>query len=184
MIDFFSTAKAIEKLDSLPKIDIAILLATSENHVETYASMYKNLQPKDDALVFLPPNFELLQEIRNQGEIVINAKNTSNFTSNGSNGNGTAPNGAQALTTPSSMLARQELPRSSNSPANGDQIVWTNTNNESTSTTTTNVSSLVTSAKTYASIVKPAAMPSTAFGQAVPGLNKHIAVKPALAPSK
>lgn len=167
------------------QIEVATLLTASANQVEKFAGMYKNLQPKEDVLVFKQPNYELVQEIRNQGEIFINPKNAVTVNRNGANGNGTpGPNGAQAMTMASSLLARQE-PRSSNSPSNGDNLVWTNPNNDATNTTTTNASPLVTSARqSYASIVKPAAMPSIAFGQAIPGWDERVEVKLSVAPSK
>lgn len=125
------------------------------------------------SLSFLPPNFELLQEIRNQGEIVINCRNSNNFQQN-PNSNGI--NMAQAS---ASSLHRQTS-RVSSSPNNGgDPLLWDSTTDASNSAATN--SSHVTSAKTYASIVKPAV---TISGQCIAGSNCHVSVKPALAPSK
>lgn len=132
--------------------------------------MYKNLQPKEESLTFLPPNFELLQEIRNQGEIVINCRNNANFQQN-TNSNGSSVSSASAL------MHRQPS-RAANSPNNGEQLLWDSAN-DAASSAAGNMTSLVTSNKTYASIVKPAAVIS---GQCIPGSSSHVSVKPALAP--
>lgn len=158
--------------DNTSKIEIAFLLANTENQIEKYAQMYKNLQPKEESLTFLPPNFELLQEIRNQGEIVINCRNNANFQQN-INSNGASVSAASAL------MHRQPS-RVVNSPNNGDQLLWDSTN-DAASSSGNSMTSLVTSNKTYASIVKPAAAIS---GQCIPGSSLHVSVKPALAPSK
>ena len=158
--------------DNTMKIDIAFLLANTENQIEKYAQMYKNLQPKEESLTFLPPNFELLQEIRNQGEIVINCRNNGNFQQN-QNSNGSS------VSTASALMHRQPS-RVTNSPNNGEQLLWDSTNDAANSAGA-NMTSLVTSNKTYASIVKP---PAAISGQCIPGSNSHVSVKPALAPRK
>lgn len=160
----------------MSKIDVAFLLANTENQIEKYAAMYKNLQPKEESLSFLPPNFELLQEIRNQGEIVINCRNNAGFQQNTNASNGS--NLAQSLTTASSLLHRQPT-RASSSPNNGDQM-WDSAT-ETANTAGNNMTSHVTSAKTYASIVKPSTSP--VIGQCIPGSDVKVAVKPAIAPS-
>lgn len=160
----------------MSKIDAAFLLANTENQIEKYAAMYKNLQPKEESLSFLPPNFELLQEIRNQGEIVINCRNNAGFQQNANTSNGS--NLAQSLTTASSLLHRQPA-RASSSPNNGDQM-WDSTT-ESANSASSNMTSHVTSAKTYASIVKPSTSP--VVGQCIPGSDVKVSVKPAIAPS-
>lgn len=146
------------------------MLANTENQIEKYAQMYKNLQPKEESLTFLPPNFELLQDIRNQGEIVINCRNNANFQQN-TNSNGSS------MSTASTLMHRQPS-RATNSPNNGEQLLWDSTN-DAAGSAAANITSLVTSNKTYASIVKPAAAIS---GQCIPGSSSHVSVKPALAP--
>lgn len=165
-------AKSVDSInDNTSKIDIAFLLANTENQIEKFAAAYKNLQPKEESLSmsrknfkfsllnffyhsdFVQPSFELLQELRNQGEVVINCRNNgANFqqNSNGSNGS----NGSLSSST-SSLLHRQQS-RVANSPNNGEQLLW-DSNNETTSAIGNAMSSHVTTAKTYASIVKPAA---------------------------
>jgi tripartite motif-containing protein 71 len=142
--------------------------------------MYKNLQPKEESLTFIQPSFELIQEIRNQGEIVINCRNNMSFQQNpNSNGSNTAPVSAVNL-----VAHRQPL-RSSNSPNNGEQLLWDSANGENGAAGGNgngNGAAQVTQSKmTYASIVKPAAVIS---GQCIPGSNSHVSVKPALAPSE
>lgn len=123
----------------------------------------------------------MLQELRNQGEVVINSRNNvNNFQQNvnSSNGSQSLP---QSLSTSASSLQHRQQNRASSSPNNGDQLLW-DSNNEATNNVGNAISSHVTTAKTtYASIVKPAAAIS---GQCIPGSNTHISVKPALAPSK
>lgn len=159
--------------DNIPKLDIAFLLANSEDQIEKYAAMYKNLQPKEESLTFIPPNFELLQDIRNQGEIVINCR--SNFMQNtNSNGSTTPSSSASAL------IQRQPARIAANSN-NSDKVLWDSVNESGTSaTSTSNNPPQATAMKTYASIVKPAVI----SGQCIPGSNIHVSVKPALAPSK
>lgn len=161
----------------MPKIDVAFLLANSENQIEKFAAMYKNLQPKKvESLSFLPPNFELLQDIRSQGEIVVNCRNAAGFQPS------TAPNGsnsAQSHTTTSSMLHRQ-APRATNSPNNGDQM-WDSAT-ETAGAAGLSLTSQVTSAKTYASIVKPSTSP--VVGQCIPGSEGKVMVNPAITPSE
>lgn len=170
-------AKSVESIDNMPRIDVAFLLANTESQIEKYAAAYKNLQPKEESLSFLPPNFELLQEIRNQGEIVINCRNNASFQQN-SNSNGS--NLAQSLSPTTSLIHRQPI-RVANSPNNGEPL-WDSTA-ESPSSASSNNSSHVTSAKTYASIVRPAVV-NAVVGQCIPGSTSHISVKPAIAPSK
>lgn len=167
-------AKTVESVDNLPRIDVAFLLANTENQIEKYAAMYKNLQPKEESLSFLPPGYELLQEIRSQGEIVINCRN---------NGGQQSSNNNMVQSLPpvtSSVLHRQ--PQHTVNPNNGDQLLWDSTS-ENSSPSNNGSTSLVTSAKTYASIVKPASV-SPIVGQCIPGSTSHISVKPAIAPSE
>ena len=120
-----------------------------------------------------------MQDIRNQGEVIINSRNNYQHQTNANGSNGSQPI-PQVLSTPP-LNQRQQQARASNSPNNGDQLLW-DSNNEATNTAGNAVSSHVTAAKkTYASIVKPAAQVS---GQCIPGSTSHISVKPGLAPCK
>lgn len=68
--------KALDMLHNLSPLDVASFLTKGETQMERYAAMYKSLQPKDEFLYFLPPNFDLLQEIRTQGEILTTYQKT------------------------------------------------------------------------------------------------------------
>lgn len=62
--------KALDMLQNLTPLDVASFLTKGEAQMEHFAAMYKSLQPKEEFLYFLPPNFDLLQEIRTQGEVL------------------------------------------------------------------------------------------------------------------
>lgn len=171
-------AKSVDSVtDNTSKTDIAFLLANTENQIEKFAAMYKNLQPKEESLTFIQPSFELIQEIRNQGEIVINCRNNMNFQQNQNT------NGSNTVAAPvASLVAHRQTPRATDSPHNGDQLLWDSTNGENGAAGGNNGAGQVIQSKmTYASIVKPAA---TISGQCIPGSSAHVNVKPALAPSE
>lgn len=63
--------KSMETLDSLSPLEVAKTLIEAEKEMEQCAAMFKSLQPKEEFLNFIPPNFDILQDIRVQGEIVI-----------------------------------------------------------------------------------------------------------------
>lgn len=164
-----------------------MLLSNTENQLEKYASMYKNLQPKEETLSFVPPTFEIIQEIRNQGEIMISYRGNGNHQSHqqhNSNGNG-ASGMAQAMPPAASMMMQRQNPRNmGGSPNNGDPQLW-DSSTENSSPGSSGMSSHVTAAKTYASIVKPVTINNGhALGQCIPGSNSHISIKPALGPRK
>ena len=46
--------------------DIASTLTTAESQIEKFAAMFKNLQPTEEFINFIQPNFDLLQEIKTQ----------------------------------------------------------------------------------------------------------------------
>lgn len=173
----------LDTVDSMPKIEIAMLLTNSESQIEKFAAMYKSLQPQEEFLTFVPPNFDLLQEIRNQGEIVVSNRNANPPF----NGNGAAATQAQNIVR--RPIVRQSVSSSGNgsaqwsespSPENVQQHIATT----SIPTTTSNTSSsFVQSNKTYASIVKPTSS-NAIVGQCIPGSSSHVSVKPALSPSK
>lgn len=62
--------KALDMLHNLSPLDVASFLTKGEVQMENFAAMYKSLQPKEEFLYFMPPNFDLLQEIRTQGEVL------------------------------------------------------------------------------------------------------------------
>lgn len=167
--------KTIDTIDNVPQIEIASILANTENQIEKFAAMYKNLQPKEEFISFVPPNFELLQDIRNQGEIVINSRNSPSQ-NGGSNGSGVAQS-----STLNAVAARRPIVR--NIPpvsTNGRQLSWDSNPAATSAIASTTTSSYVVSSKSYASMVKP---PSQIIGQCIPGSIVHVSAKPALGPS-
>lgn len=182
----------LDSVDALPQIEIALLLTNSESQIEKFAAMYKSLQPKEEFLSFVPPNFDLLQDIRNQGEIIINNRSAMNQYNNGSNGSSHQVQAASAsaavnVNVPRRPVTRQNIPMNNGGPWNEScdndnqpvSVVSTIANNNANNN---NSSSFVVSNKSYASIVKPQTSNSI-IGQCVLGSPNHISVKPALAPS-
>lgn len=63
--------KTLDSISNISSMDLAQTITRGESQVEQFAAMYKNLQPKEEFINFITPNFELLQEIRMQGDIVL-----------------------------------------------------------------------------------------------------------------
>lgn len=186
----------VDSIDNLPKIEIAMILTNSESQVEKFAAMYKSLQPQEEFLSFIPPNFDLLQDIRNQGEIVISNRNSSASYNNGNS------NGA-SVSSQAQNIARRPIVRQMSTSGNGSGQ-WSESSSPdnlpnssqqqnigivtptipTTINNSNNSSSFVVSNKSYASIVKPPTTTSIIIGQCVLGSQNHVSVKPALSPSK
>jgi tripartite motif-containing protein 71 len=169
--------KSIDNCNTMSCIDIATTLTNSESQIEKFALMYKNLQPKEEFITFVPPNFELLQDIRMQGEIVMNVKNA-NGTSNGNNSTIPSPLLQTSLSQPnlsassvsvnstSMAMARRPIVRN---PTNGQQqsrpLAW---------------DTAPSGKPTMAAVLRQSTTP---IGQCIPGSNAHVSAKPALGPS-
>uniref|UniRef100_A0A182FH87 B box-type domain-containing protein n=1 Tax=Anopheles albimanus TaxID=7167 RepID=A0A182FH87_ANOAL len=78
--------KALDAVPLMSSMEIAKTLTTGENQMEQFAAMYKNLQPKEEFITFVAPNFELLQEIRMQGDVMLVGQRSNSVSSNGSSG--------------------------------------------------------------------------------------------------
>ena len=63
--------KAMDNINNISGMELAQTIIRGENQVEQFATMYKNLQPKEEFIHFITPSFELLQDIRNQGDVVM-----------------------------------------------------------------------------------------------------------------
>lgn len=63
--------KTMDNINSITGMELAQTIIRGENQVEQFATMYKNLQPKEEFIHFMTPSFELLQDIRNQGDVVM-----------------------------------------------------------------------------------------------------------------
>lgn len=169
-------------------IEKANLLTTAADKHGKLLRMCSKIKPQEYGFSLRLPSFELIQEIRAQSDVTHHLKEAMigrNAANGNGNGNGTPgpniSNGYQSMA--ASLLTRNE-PRSSNTPSNGDNLVWTNPNSDATSTSSSTVSPLVTATRqSYASIVKPVATPSIAFGQAIPGWDKSpVKVRYSVAP--
>lgn len=66
-----SFTKTMDNINSISGMELAQAIIKGENQVEQFATMYKNLQPKEEFIHFITPSFELLQDIRNQGDVVM-----------------------------------------------------------------------------------------------------------------
>lgn len=68
--------KAYDTLHMLSEIEIATILVNGEIQMENAAAIYKSLQERsvEEFLNFINPNFELLQQIRVQGEILLSSQ--------------------------------------------------------------------------------------------------------------
>ncbi|XP_055625650.1 protein wech [Toxorhynchites rutilus septentrionalis] len=77
-------SKALESVGSMNNMDIARTLTTGESQIEQYAAMFKNLQPKEEFITFVTPNFDLVHDIRMQGDVIF-MNQRSNSVSNGPN---------------------------------------------------------------------------------------------------
>lgn len=150
--------KALDTANSLSNMELANTLTRGESQMQQFASMYKSLQPKEEFIAFVTPNFELLQEIRNQGDVVIlNQKGMNN----------TMP--VQQMSVSGNILTRRPIIRSViNQPklmSPWDQVSMTS-----------NI--LATSPKSIACLP---GMPN--IGQSIPGSSLHVTIKPAVGPS-
>lgn len=63
--------KTMDNIGGITGMELAQTIIRGENQVEQFATMYKNLQPKEEFIHFITPSFELLQDIRNQGDVVM-----------------------------------------------------------------------------------------------------------------
>ncbi|XP_062544409.1 protein wech isoform X2 [Armigeres subalbatus] len=156
--------KTLDAVDSMNNMDIAKALTAGENQMEQFAAMYKNLQPKEEFISFVAPNFELLQDIRMQGDVLLVGQRSNSF-SNGSNVCIQPPSG--------NILTRRPIIRSS-TPAQrlGSASSWEQTPSSKTSLGTS---------PTSIGIGPIPGMP--VLGQSIPGCTVHVSTKPAVGPS-
>ncbi|CAG9127350.1 hypothetical protein JYU34_014238 [Plutella xylostella] len=64
------TNETLVKCLDLEGIDLFMAKEKGMAQIEYFACMYKSLQPRDDSLVFLPPNYELLEQLKRQCEVL------------------------------------------------------------------------------------------------------------------
>ncbi|XP_021699441.1 protein wech isoform X1 [Aedes aegypti] len=156
--------KALDSVATMNNMDIAKTLTAGENQMEQFAAMYKNLQPKEEFITFVAPNFELLQDIRMQGDVLLVGQRSNSF-SNGSNVCIQPPSG--------NILTRRPIVRSStpaqrlSSSSSWDQIPSSKT--------------VLGTSPTSIGIGPIPGMP--VLGQCIPGCTSHVSAKPAVGPS-
>ncbi|XP_036332468.1 protein wech [Rhagoletis pomonella] len=63
--------KISENTTRMDQIDIAMKVSNGQRQLEQFAAIYKDLQPKQEVFAFLTPDYNILQEIRNQGAVVL-----------------------------------------------------------------------------------------------------------------
>ncbi|XP_067632509.1 protein wech-like isoform X2 [Eurosta solidaginis] len=63
-------SKLSGKIGCMDDIDLAMKISNGQRQLEQFAAIYKDLQPKQDVYAFVPPNYSLIQDIRNQGSVL------------------------------------------------------------------------------------------------------------------
>uniref|UniRef100_A0A8D8KI75 Protein wech n=1 Tax=Culex pipiens TaxID=7175 RepID=A0A8D8KI75_CULPI len=159
-------SKALDSVGTMNSMDIAKTLTSGESQMEQFAAMYKNLQPKEEFITFVAPNFELLQDIRMQGDVLL-VNQRSNSMSSSNNVCIQPPSG--------NILTRRPIVRSttpaqrlnSTSSSSWDQIPPSK--------------NALGSPPTSIGIGPIPGMP--VLGQCIPGCPTHVSAKPAVGPS-
>lgn len=64
------TNETLVKCLDLEGIDLFMAKEKGMAQIEYFACMYKSLQPKDDNIIFLPPNYELVDQLKRQCEVI------------------------------------------------------------------------------------------------------------------
>lgn len=152
-----SLRKVLDTMHCVSTVELAIAVTHGENQMHQFASMFKSLQPKEEFIMFVQPNYEMIQDIRNQGDIIITEHKGVNLLP------------AQQTSTTGNILTRRPIIRSTNNQpkiltAWDPVLIGSNI--------------LSTSPKSIACLP---GMPL--IGQSIPGSNFHVTLKPALVPS-
>lgn len=183
--------KALDSVSVMGSMEIAKTLTTGESQMEQFAAMYKNLQPKEEFITFVAPNFELLQEIRMQGDVMLVGQRSNSVSSN-SSGNAslqgpTGPNcggvnpsngvgGVGVVGSVGNILTRRPIVRSTTPAQRIGSSSW-----EPMGKGSSGSSSVLGSSPTSFGIGPIPGAPI--LGQCIPGCNNHVAAKPAVGPS-
>nr|AAL25460.1 LD39167p [Drosophila melanogaster] len=64
-------SKVADNACNMDQIEIAMKLTNGQRQMEQFAGIYKDLQPKQEVFAFAPPDYSLLQDIRNQGGVIL-----------------------------------------------------------------------------------------------------------------
>ncbi|GBP35585.1 Protein wech [Eumeta japonica] len=54
----------------LEGVDLFVAKEKGLSQIEYFASMYKSLQPKDDSISFVPPNYDLIEQLKRQCDVM------------------------------------------------------------------------------------------------------------------
>uniref|UniRef100_A0A182IV79 B box-type domain-containing protein n=1 Tax=Anopheles atroparvus TaxID=41427 RepID=A0A182IV79_ANOAO len=187
--------KALDLVPVMSSMEIAQALTTGESQMEKFAAMYKNLQPKEEFITFVAPNFELLQDIRMQGDVMLVGQRSNSVSSNGSgsgclggSSNGGAmgsSNGGSGASSGASgnILTRRPIVRCT-TPAQriGGSSSWEPMGGKgpSSSSSSSMCAALGSSPTSFGLGPIPGA---PILGQCIPGCSSHVSTKPAIGPS-
>ena len=170
--------KSIDSVNSMSPLTLVTSLTNAENQIEKIAAMYKGLQPKEEFITFVSPNFELLQDIRIQGEIIMNVRANAPLLSGNNNAHCLTPVQSNVASTSSpNAVSRRPIVRNIISrPAYvpEQQFIVDQQYARSSSSTSLNP------AMTYASICKPAPIQHIP-NQCINGSLVHVSAKPIVA---
>ncbi|XP_052861042.1 protein wech [Anopheles cruzii] len=192
--------KALDAVPVMSSMEIAKTLTTGESQMEQFAAMYKNLQPKEEFITFAAPNFELLQEIRMQGDVMLVGQRSNSVSSNGSSaagmsclqggppcgsigsgvlGSGNAAGGPGGGVPGGNILTRRPIVRST-TPAQrlGCSSTWESMGKGGPGGASGGV--LASSPTSFGIGPIPGA---PIMGQCIPGCGNHVSTKPAVGPS-
>lgn len=160
-------SKGLDSYGALTAMEIVQTLTRGESQMEQFAAMYKNLQPKEEFISFITPNFELLQEIRVQGDVVM-----VNQRIGGSGSSITPP----IIPPTNNILTRRPIVRALSTPNQARSIsAWDQVSNGG------GKSVLSTSPNSLPSI---GPIPGMAIiGQCIPGYHSQVSAKPSLGQS-
>lgn len=63
--------KVADNATRMDKIDVALKITNGQRQLEQFAAIYKDLQPKHETFVFVPPDYGILHDLRSQGGVVV-----------------------------------------------------------------------------------------------------------------
>ncbi|XP_058830022.1 protein wech isoform X2 [Topomyia yanbarensis] len=160
-------SKALDSVGAMNSMAIAKTLTSGESQMEQFAAIYKNLQPTEEFITFVQPNFELLQDIRMQGDVMlVNQRNNA------------IPSGSNVCIQPPSgnILTRRPITRST-TPAQR-----LNNLDESPAWEQIPIARPALAPSPPAIGIGPiAGMPI--LGQCIPGCTTHVSARPVVGPS-
>ncbi|XP_055837157.1 protein wech [Episyrphus balteatus] len=63
--------KVYENSHLMEQIEVALKITNGQRQLEQFAAIFKDLQPRQELFAFVPPDFTILGDIRNQGGVVV-----------------------------------------------------------------------------------------------------------------